>query len=58
LSAVADLAGRVVTALELRRNALASGLSAAVVVEARQPQTLRSALDNEEFVAYPWPVVT
>jgi hypothetical protein len=29
-----------------------------VVVEARQPQTLRSALDNEEFVAYPWPVVT
>ena len=58
LAALADLAGQVVTTLELRRNDAVGGLHAAAVVsEARQPQTLRQALDNHEFIAHFQPVV-
>ena len=58
LTSLADLAAQVVTTLELRRSDAFGGLnSAAVVDDARRPETLRRALDNHEFVAYFQPVI-
>lgn len=58
LEALADLAVQVMTALELRRWDAISGLvSPGLVPEARQPVTLRRALDNHEFVPHFQPVV-
>lgn len=57
VAALADLAGQVVTVLELRRLQSATELGSTLVPEARQPQTLRRALDNGEFVPHFQPLV-
>lgn len=57
LSALADLAAQAVTALELRRYDLTSGLNSdALVAEARLPVALRAALDNGEFIPHFQPI--
>lgn len=58
LGALDDLAAQVVAAMELRRYDDREGLTApAMVPEARQPVTLRRALDNHEFVPFYQPIV-
>lgn len=58
LGALTDLAGQVVTALELRRNDVTNGLAAPKLVpEATQPRRLRRALDDHEFVPHYQPLV-
>ncbi|MCW2527565.1 MAG: hypothetical protein JWM76_2425 [Pseudonocardiales bacterium] len=58
LEALTDLAEQVVTALELRRGDAVIGLdSPALAADARDPQTVRRALTNNEFVPYFQPVV-
>lgn len=58
LAALGDLAEQVVTVLELRRLQSATALSSSTLVpEATNPQTLRRALDNGEFVPHFQPLV-